>query len=110
MKKALKRNNHELFIVNQDGSKTIIDNTNSVLVGIRGNISAIWGDVSGIRGNISGIWGDVSGIRGDVSGIEGDVSGIEGNVSGIWGDVSGCEISEQAREKGINVKNLIQDE
>ncbi len=82
MKKALKRNNHELFIVNQDGSKTIIDNTNSVLVGIRGNISAIWGDVSGIRGNISG----------------------------IWGDVSGCEISEQAREKGINVKNLIQDE
>ena len=61
MKKALKRNNHELFIVNQDGSKTIIDNTNSVLVGISGN-------------------------------------------------VSGCEISEQDREKGINVKNLIQDE
>ena len=71
-------------------------------VRIDGAHNSIWGDVSGIEG-------DVSGIEGNVSGIEGDVSGIRGNVSGIEGNVASCEITEEERKRGIDIKELIKD-
>jgi len=61
----------------------------------------------GISGNVSGIRGDVSDIRGDVSGIYGNVSGIYGYVSGIYGNIDECEITDEEREKGIDIKDLI---
>ena len=60
-----------------------------------------------IRGDVSNIHGDVSGIRGDVSGIRGNVSCIHGNVSGIRGNVNDCEITQEEREKGIDIKDLL---
>lgn len=49
-------------------------------------------------------------ISGDVSRIRGDVSGITGDVSGITGDLDDCEITEEDREKGINIKDLVGEE
>ena len=62
---------------------------------------------SGLRGDVSGLSGDVSGLRGDVSGLSGDVSGLIGNVSPyLRGDVNDCELSEEERKSGIDVKQL----
>lgn len=55
------------------------------------------------------ISGDTSGIRGDISGIRGDVSKIEGNVSGITGNLDDCQITEEDRKRGVNIKELIKE-
>jgi len=60
-----------------------------------------------LSGDVSGLSGDVSGLRGDVSGLRGDVSGLRGDVSGLSGDVNECEIMDDERENGINIKDLI---
>ena len=78
------------------------------VTGIRGDISDLYGDVSGIIGNVSGIIGNVSGIRGNVSGIRGDVSCINGDVSGIRGNLDKCNITDDEREKGIDINDLIE--
>ena len=67
----------------------------------------IEGPHKNIFGNVSGIFGNVSGINGDVSGISGNVSDIFGNVSDIFGDVNSCNITENDREKGISIQDLI---
>ena len=76
---------------------------------IVGTHTDIYGNVSGIYGNVSGIYGDVSGIYGDVSGIRGNVSGIYGNVSGIYGNVDEAKISDEEREEGIDIADLIKE-
>ena len=74
---------------------------------VEGKHELITGDVSGITGDVSDIYGDVSDIYGNMSGITGDVSGITGDVSGISGDVYECEITDEERENGIDIKQLI---
>ena len=54
--------------------------------------------------------GDVSGPHGDVSGLYGDATGLRGDATGIWGDLDDCHITEEARNKGIDVNSLIEDE
>jgi hypothetical protein len=44
-----------------------------------------------------------------VTGIRGNVNGISGNVTGIWGDVDDCEITDEEREKGVDVKSLVKE-
>ena len=71
--------------------------------GLRGDVSGLYGDATGLRGDVSGIWGDATGLRGDGSGLRGD-------ATGIWGDLDDCHITEEARNKGIDVNSLIEDE
>lgn len=56
------------------------------------------------------IMGTHNGISGDVSGILGDVSGISGDVNRIWGDINLCKITQEEREKGIYIEDLISEE
>jgi hypothetical protein len=42
-----------------------------------------------------------------VSGLRGDVSDIRGDVSDIWGDVAKCELTEEDRRNGVDIKLLI---
>lgn len=53
------------------------------------------------------IYGIHEWIKGNASYIRGDVSGIVGNVSDIEGNLDDCNISEEERKKGINIKDLI---
>jgi len=62
---------------------------------------------SGLSGNISGLHGEVSGLSGEVSGLSGNVTGLSGNVTGLSGALDDCEISDEERVKGVNVKDLI---
>ena len=55
------------------------------------------GKIDGVHDNITG----------DTSNISGDVSNISGDVSYISGDLDDCDITEEEREKGINVKDLV---
>lgn len=46
-------------------------------------------------------------IIGIHSNISGNLSGISGDVSGIRGDVDLCEITEEERQKGIKIEDLV---
>jgi hypothetical protein len=67
----------------------------------------IEGVPEGVRGNLSGITGDFTNIRGDLSYISGDLTGIRGDLTGIRGDLNDCEITDEERAKGIDIKDLI---
>ncbi len=73
-----------------------------------------WNNGKRVKGIHKGIIGDVTGISGDVTRITGDVSEIYGNVTEIFGDVTDisgdfndCNITDEDRQKGINITDLI---
>lgn len=47
-------------------------------------------------------------LTGDCSGLWGDCSGLNGDCSGITGDIDLCEISDDEREKGLDLSALVQ--
>lgn len=61
----------------------------------------------GLRGAIHLLTGDCSGITGAVEGLRGDVTGLNGNVTRLRGDLSECEITDEDRTNGINVRDLV---
>jgi len=81
--------------------------TGVLSINLSGDVSGLSGDVSGLSGDVSGLSGHVSGLSGYVSGLSGDGSGLRGDVSGLSGDVHECEIMDDERENGINIKDLI---
>jgi len=118
MKKALKRIQASELYYYKDGEKIVIEKKyydkleidlgDGVVNYIRGDVSFIRGNVSFINGDVSSINGDVSSISGDVSSISGDVSSISGDVSSISGDVDECAITEEERQKGIDIIDLVE--
>jgi hypothetical protein len=68
---------------------------------------ACWGDLSGVSGNLTGVYGDLSGVRGDLTGVSGNLTGVSGDLSGVCGDLNDCEITDEDRDKGINIEELI---
>ena len=72
--------------------------------GVHKNIT---GDVFGITGDVSGICGDVTGVKGNVSDIKGDVTGVRGDVSDIEGDLDDCDLTQEKRNYGVNIEELI---
>ena len=73
-----------------------------------GNLSGVSGDLSGVRGNLSGVSGDLTDVSGSLSGVSGNLSGVSGNLSGVSGDLDECKISDDDREKGIDIEDLIE--
>ena len=49
-------------------------------------------------------------IRGDLTDIRGDLSGITGNLSGISGDIDDAGLTDDDRERGVRVDDLLMDE
>ena len=96
MEKALKRVKKELFIINTDGSKTIVDN---------GNL----GNCSELSGDCSRLWGDCSELSGNCSGLWGNCSRLSGNCSGLSGNCSECNLTEQEKLDGVNIQSLVCD-
>ena len=61
--------------------------------------------IEGIHPRLSG---DVSKLSGIVSPrLSGNVSGLSGNVSGLSGNLDACGITNEEREKGVDIKELI---
>ena len=97
MLKKLKKIEMKLYWIDDKGDKH-----EGLPSGLRGDVSGLSGDVSWLRGNVS--W-----LRGYVSWLRGNVSGLRGDVSGIRGDVDECSITEEERNKGININDLIEE-
>ena len=51
--------------------------------------------------------GNCSDLRGDCSELSGDCTDLCGNCSGLCGDLDVCEIIEEERKAGIDIKKLI---
>ena len=47
-------------------------------------------------------------MDGDCTGLRGDCSGLCGDCSGLRGDIDVCEITEEERKKGINIRDLVE--
>ena len=95
MKKALKKEICQIYYYDKDGKR------------IDGVPADITGDLTGIRGDLTNITGDLTDISGNLSGISGDLTDIRGDLTGVSGDISDCEITEEERKKGIDIKDLI---
>ena len=48
-------------------------------------------------------------IEGVPKDITGDLSGVRGNLSGISGNLDDCDITDEEREKGISINELIKE-
>lgn len=53
--------------------------------------------------------GDCSNLSGDCSGLSGDCTGLRGNCTCLSGNLNDCEITDEEREKGINIEELIKE-
>jgi len=53
-----------------------------------------------VSGNLSGIHGNLTYIRGDLTGIRGDLTGIRGNIDD-------CELTDEDRERGVDISELV---
>ena len=85
-----------------DGTKMVGKN-----VYLLGKAEGLYGDCSELRGNCSGITGDCSDLEGFCSNISGDVTGIHGCCTEIAGDLDSCNITDDERNKGIQISDLV---
>jgi hypothetical protein len=60
-----------------------------------------------VEGKNKDLFGDCSNLFGDCSGLFGDCSNLFGDCSGLFGNLDECEISDEERKKGIDIKELI---
>ena len=51
--------------------------------------------------------GDTSNFTGDVSGLSGYVSGLSGYVTGLTGYVDSCDLTDEDRQRGVNIRDLV---
>lgn len=66
------------------------------------------GDASAIKGNPDKLYGTINvNAKGDWSGLTGDVTGIEGDATALRGNLDLCQITDQERQNGIDIKDLI---
>ena len=56
-----------------------------------------------------GYWNKGPDIRGDLSGITGKLTGIRGDLTLITGDIGECEITDEERERGVDISELIKE-
>ena len=93
MKKALTKTSSLYHVIN--GSR------------VDGPHSDLRGDCSDLRGDCSGLSGNCSDLRGDCSGLRGDCSGLYGNCTGLSGDLDECELTDEERAAGVDIKELV---
>ena len=112
MKKALKRNPKSYWYW-KDG-KQIFDKPNSIVgeipEGVSGNLSDVSGEIpAGVRGKIpADVSGDLSGVRGEIPAcVSVNLSGVSGNLSGVSGNLDDCGLTDEEREAGVKIEDLI---
>ena len=66
-----------------------------------------YADGKRINGPCSRLSGDCSRLYGNCSGLSGNCSGLSGNCSGLSGDFDDCKISDEDREDGVCLRDLI---
>ena len=66
-----------------------------------------WCDEAGLRITDGSLPPELSG---NVSGLRGNVSWLRGNVSGLSGNTDDCELTEEDRESGLDISDLVESE
>ena len=101
MKKALSRVTTKLYHYKGDIK---VDGTNGEMIG---NCTGLYGNCSGLSGDCSGLSGNCTGLSGDCTRLNGNCSGLRGNFTGLSGDLDECDITDEDREKGIDIDELV---
>jgi len=47
--------------------------------------------------------------HGGVAGLTGNCSGLTGDCSDLRGNIDDCDLTDEDREKGINIRDLIKE-
>jgi len=42
--------------------------------------------------------------------LRGNVTGLSGNTTGLSGNLDDCEISDEDRKNGVNIRSLVEEE
>jgi len=77
---------------------------------VSGDLSRVSGDLRGVSGDLSRVYGDLSGVYGDLSRVSGNLSGVSGDLSRVYGDIDDAGITDDEREAGISIVDLIRDD
>ena len=96
MKKLLQKITTTELYFRKNGVKQVVDGRNKDTYP-----SGLTGDISELTGNISELTGNIS------SRLTGNISGVYGDATNISGDLDECKITEEEREKGINIEDLV---
>jgi len=72
-----------------------------------GDLTHVRGDLTYVRGDLTGVCGDLTHVRGDLTHVCGDLTGVRGGFTGLVGNVDSCGLSENDRERGVQVEDLI---
>jgi len=111
MKKLLQKITTTELYFRKNGVKQVVDgrNKDTYPSGLTGDISELTGDISELTGNISSrLTGNISELTGNISSrLTGNISGVYGDATNISGDLDECKITEEEREKGINIEDLV---
>jgi len=51
--------------------------------------------------------GDCSGLYGNCSALSGNCTGVMGDCTDVWGNLDICDLSNEEREEGVNIKSLL---
>ncbi len=80
-----------------------ISNLRGYVSNLQGNCTCLTGDCTGLTGNCGELVGSCTFLKGNVSGLEGDCTDLEG-------DLDDCGITDEERENGIDINDLIDHE
>lgn len=78
--------------------------------GLHGNTTSIYGNATGVYGSCIFISGDISRVTGNISSLKGHLTGISGDITKINGDIDDCEITDEERNNGIIIDDLVQED
>ena len=88
MKKALQIVKKELYYYDENGKK-------------------ILGVHESLKGDFTYLKGDCTYLKGDCTYLKGDCTGLRGDCTGLRGDLDNCKITEEERENGIKIWDLV---
>ena len=68
---------------------------------------AYWNKGKGVIGYLAYVSGDLTGVWGNLTGVSGDLTGVNGNLTSVNGNIDDCELTDDDRKNGVDIKDLI---
>jgi len=71
------------------------------------NGKKIIGKNNDMKGYCDNLTGDCTGLSGNCNGLRGNCTGLTGNCDGLSGDLDACNITQQEKDDGVVMDDLI---
>ena len=73
------------------------------------NGERVLGPPPNVKGYLTDVRGDLTNVWGNLTYISGYLTGVKGNLTYVSGNLDKCGLTEEDREKGVNIEDLIEE-